>query len=103
MFKKIQPHIEWMVFLTGLVMLATMDPLSSSRSLCLLEMAGFDWCPGDGLGHSIAFLFRGEFFNAIKANFMGPIAVLVLSSRIIKLWIELFINPENTIYNNTHV
>ena len=94
--KKIRPHIEWVAFITGLVLMATMDPLSTGSSLCFFEFIGIDFCPGEGLGHSIAWLFRGEFNNAVNANLFGIPAVLILSLRILQIWKDLFINKTTT-------
>ena len=99
--RKLIPHIEWVVFLGGLLLMATMDPATEGHSLCLFEALGFHFCPGEGLGHSIAYLFRGEFRMAIQANFMGPIAVVVLGARIISLWHLLFFN-KNSINNEPY-
>lgn len=87
--KFINRHSEWMVFLVGLTLMATMNPYSEGTSLCLLEALGFKYCPGDGLGHSIAFLFRGEFSASLEANLMGPAVVVGLSSRILSIWKDL--------------
>jgi hypothetical protein len=89
---KIKPHIEWVVFLCGLVLMGTMDPTVQGTSFCFFEFIGIEFCPGEGLGHSIAWLFRGEFNNAIEANLLGPIAVIVLSLRILQIWKEILIN-----------
>lgn len=94
--KKIRPHIEWVAFITGLVLMATMDPLSTGSSLCFFEFIGIDFCPGEGLGHSIAWLFRGEFNNAVNANLFGIPAVLILSLRILQIWKDLYINKTTT-------
>ena len=66
--KRIKPHIEWMVFLTGLILMATMDPTIQSTSICFFDFIGIGFCPGDGLGHSIAWFFRGESFRAGSCN-----------------------------------
>lgn len=84
--KIIREHMEWIVFLGGLIVMASMDPATKAETLCLFERAGISFCPGHGLGHSIAFLFRGELQQAISAHFMGPAAVLILSGRIIWIW-----------------
>tara|TARA_R110002124_G_scaffold252177_4_gene417440 strand:- start:2658 stop:2975 length:318 start_codon:yes stop_codon:yes gene_type:complete len=94
--KRIKPHIEWMVFLTGLILMATMDPTIQSTSICFFDFIGIGFCPGDGLGHSIAWFFRGEFQNSIEANLFGPVAVIVLSLRILQIWKEILINKTNT-------
>jgi len=82
-FKK---HFEWMVFAVGLLLLGMMSPYDTSASFCLFERAGFEFCPGNGLGHSIAFTFRGELAHAWEAHFMGPVAVVILLLRILKIW-----------------
>ncbi|MEP2446384.1 MAG: DUF2752 domain-containing protein [Balneola sp.] len=94
--KKIRSHIEWVAFTTGLVLMATMDPLSTGSSLCFFEFIGIEFCPGEGLGHSIAWLFRGEFNNAVNANLFGIPAVLILSLRILQIWKDLYINKTTT-------
>ncbi|MEQ9092133.1 MAG: DUF2752 domain-containing protein [Balneola sp.] len=94
--KKIRPHIEWVAFITGLVLMATMDPFSAGSSLCFFEFIGIEFCPGEGLGHSIAWLFRGEFNNSVNANLFGIPAVIILSLRILQIWKDLYINKTTT-------
>ena len=81
----IHNHLEWMVFTIGLIALALMSPDTTEPTLCLLDRFGIAWCPGDGLGHSISYTFRGDFISALEANFVGPFAVLILVLRIIYL------------------
>ncbi len=69
--------------MVGLVALALMNPQTTGPDFCLLEFLGYSYCPGEGLGHSIAYLFRGQLDSAIEANIMGPFAVGMLSLRII--------------------
>ncbi len=85
-------HIEWLTFFLGIMLLAFMNPTTDSASLCLFERMGFSFCLGDGLGHSIAYLFRGDFQASFNANFMGPVAVAVLMARIIFIWKTIYIN-----------
>ena len=85
-------HIEWSVFLVGLILLATMNTLNSGHTLCLFEWVGFEYCLGEGLGHSIAYLFQGNIKSSLEANFMGPVAVFVLSFRILTIWKRLLSN-----------
>lgn len=86
-------YFEALVFSIGLLLLALMDPASANGpSLCLFDQLGILFCPGEGLGHSIAYVFRGEIYNSIEANALGPIAILVISGRILYL---LFINTKN--------
>jgi hypothetical protein len=90
--KNLNLHIEWVVFLGGLILLAMMETPNSGHSLCLFEWAGFEFCLGDGLGHSIAYLAQGDIKSALDSNIMGPIAVFVLSFRILSIWKKLLSN-----------
>lgn len=79
-------HFEWVAFTAAILAMALMNPYAGNgASWCLFEQLGFSFCPGDGLGHSIAFIFRGDFYNAMQANLLGPFALIVLSARIIFL------------------
>ncbi len=76
-------YFEITAFSTGLVLLAFMDPSSASGpSLCLFEQIGISFCPGEGLGHAIAYTFEGDIFNAMRANILGPFTIIILGSRI---------------------
>ncbi|MEX0843662.1 MAG: DUF2752 domain-containing protein [Balneolaceae bacterium] len=86
----INKHLEWVVFSIGLILLGIMNPENFGTSLCLFEFAGIDFCPGEGLGHSIAYTFRGDFSSAMKANMAGPAAILILSLRILHIWQTLY-------------
>lgn len=86
-------YFEIAAFSIGLVLLALMDPeIATGPGFCLLERLGVTFCPGDGLGHSVAYIFRGEFHNAMEANAFGPLAITVLSGRILHL-----------LYKNHHI
>ncbi|MEQ9310561.1 MAG: DUF2752 domain-containing protein [Balneolaceae bacterium] len=101
--KVIHKHSEWVIFLLGLMLMATLDPYSTGASWCLIDLIGFTFCPGEGLGHSIAFLFRGEIINSLDANLMGPFVVAGLSYRIIHIWINLITKNNKDLMENYHV
>lgn len=103
MLKFLQRHIEWMVFTGGLVALAMMSPTNTAHSLCIFEWLNVPICLGEGLGHSISYVFRGEFKYALEANFMGPFAVLILGSRILLIWKELYETTDNELIGTTNV
>ncbi|MDZ7660273.1 DUF2752 domain-containing protein [Fodinibius sp.] len=91
-------YFEIAAFSVGLLLLALMDPKTASGpGLCLLENLGFQYCPGDGLGHSISFIIRGEFDNALEANILGPFALIVLSGRVFYLFSKNYLNHNNKI------
>ncbi|MFV1885542.1 MAG: DUF2752 domain-containing protein [Balneola sp.] len=101
--KFINRHSEWMVFLLGLILMASMNPYTNGASLCLLDVLGFAYCPGEGLGHSIAFLFRGEIKLALDANLMGPLVVVGLSVRILTIWKDLLKKQTVDLQEKYHV
>lgn len=75
-------HFEWVALATGLVLMATLTPGGSAASLCPLDYFGVDYCPGEGLGNSIAYFFRGNVMNSINAHPAGIPAVFILTGRI---------------------
>ncbi|WP_445666138.1 DUF2752 domain-containing protein [Fodinibius sp. AD559] len=90
-------YFEIAAFSMGLLLMGLMDPYTTSGpGLCLLENLSFPYCPGDGLGHSISFIFRGEFDNALEANILGPFALIVLSGRIFYLFSQNYLNYNKT-------
>lgn len=78
----IRLNLEWSILLTGLLLLAIMDPASQGRSLCFLDFFGIS-CPGEGLGRSISYIFRGMWTEAWITHPAGYLAIPVLSWRII--------------------
>lgn len=77
--------LEAITWTAGLVMLACLNSGNNHFTLCPLKNAGFDWCPGCGLGQSISLLFQGDFRLSFQTHPLGFFAVIVLSFRIIKL------------------
>lgn len=76
-------YFEITAFAFGLLLLAFMDPETArGPGLCLFEQLGITFCPGDGLGHSIAYVFNGNIYIALQANLLGPFAVLIIGGRI---------------------
>lgn len=84
-------HSEWSILLIGLILLAFMDPTRHSFSLCLFDVAGI-FCPGEGLGRSISYIFRGMWSEAWTAHPAGFLALPVLSIRILQLFYIRIIN-----------
>jgi len=46
---------------------------------------GITWCPGCGLGHSIAFLLHGDIRNSFHAHWLGVPALVIIVYRIVDL------------------
>ena len=76
---------EAFVWIIGLTMMATMDPVHSHASLCPLSALGISWCPGCGLGHSIAWLFRAELLKSFQTHMLGIPAVLIILYRVFQI------------------
>jgi hypothetical protein len=104
-FKKhIAPYFELSVWIAGLLFLAAINPASESHyTLCVFKWAGFSFCPGCGLGHSVSWLFHGDIQQSFKAHPLGTVALVVLLFRIftlIKMHFNLFNNQKQYNGNN---
>jgi len=91
LIKFLSNHLEIPVLGGGLILLAFMDPAVNSLSFCLFDLTGFDFCPGKGLGHSIAYTLNGDFNEALNAHFMGPAAIVIIITRIVFLIYKQFL------------
>ena len=84
--KWIKVHIELLAWLVSLVTPFLINPNDTSHfSFCFFKNTGLSWCPGCGLGHSIAYLYRGEWLLAIQTHWLGIVTVVLLIYRIIQL------------------
>ncbi|MEO1054612.1 MAG: DUF2752 domain-containing protein [Bacteroidota bacterium] len=81
---------EAVIWTVALVLLAMMDTEASHATLCPLSNLGFDFCPGCGLGRSIAYLFQGEIYRSLSMHPLGIVAVPFFIYRIISLSIFSF-------------
>lgn len=71
-----------MALAAGLLLMTSMDPGSAAGGFCLLEVLGISWCPGNGLGRSIAWLANGNIAKSLELNVMGIPTILILGGRI---------------------
>ena len=78
-------YFELSVWILALVLLAFGPTHHEHYSLCLFKGAGFESCPGCGLGHSITFLFQGKFSESLNSHPLGIPAVIILVLRIISI------------------
>ena len=51
-------------------------------TICPLALLNFDFCPGCGIGSSIAASMKGEILNAFSIHPIGPFALLIILHRI---------------------
>ncbi len=85
LIRHIRRNSEALIWIIAIVALATMEPTEAHVSLCPLANLGWDFCPGCGLGHSIAFIFRGEIIASFNAHPLGLPALIMLLYRIVTL------------------
>ncbi|WP_370647604.1 DUF2752 domain-containing protein [Rhodohalobacter sp. 614A] len=75
-------HFEWIALISGLLLMAFLDPFSQAPSICPIDRLGFDFCPGCGLGKSIAFAARGNLSASFQSHPLGLFAILIILARI---------------------
>ena len=63
---------------------------------------GFNWCPGCGLGHSIAFLLHGDIRNSWHAHWLGVPALVIIVYRIVELVRMNLTSPQAPFVNIEH-
>ena len=77
---------EAIIWMVGLAAMAAADPTAPPLlDLCLFDALGVSFCPGCGLGHSIAWFARGEIAASFQAHPLGVPAVGLLLYRIVHL------------------
>lgn len=78
-------HFEWLALLSGLIIMASLDPAGDELDLCLFNFMGIDYCPGEGFGRSVALAFRGQFSESFLSHPLGIPGVFILLHRIISI------------------
>src|SRR5215204_5799519 len=78
-------NAEAFAWIAALVLPAFIDPHTTHFSWCFFKNIGLSWCPGCGLGQSMALLYRGNFSESLHAHPLGIFAFLILLNRIIIL------------------
>jgi len=79
-------YFELTFWVSAIVALGISDPTQASHyTLCPLKLMGITWCPGCGLGHSIAFLLHGDIRNSFHAHWLGIPALFIILYRIVDL------------------
>ncbi|WP_229738715.1 DUF2752 domain-containing protein [Parapedobacter pyrenivorans] len=71
--------------MSALILLYFSNPHSHHFTLCPLENAGIDWCPGCGLGRSISLFMHGEIQASFRMHWLGIPAFFVIAHRIYRL------------------
>ena len=90
---RLKKYFELIAWISALLLLARLDPnTGDDSSLCILHYIGLQYCPGCGLGRSIAYLFRGELKLSFDTHFMGVPAAGIMLHRIFTL-IRKYMQP----------
>jgi hypothetical protein len=55
----------------------------SHFTICPLSLAGFEYCPGCGLGRSMILLLHGHFLESLRMHPLSIFALAILTARII--------------------
>jgi hypothetical protein len=58
------------------------NPFDTHFTICPLSNAGFEHCPGCGLGSSISLIFHGYFVESFNTHILGIPAILIIAHRI---------------------
>jgi len=74
--------IEGLCWTAALVLLYFSDPHNHHFTLCPLENTGLKWCPGCGLGRSIALFMQGKIGASFAMHWLGIPAFFVILQRI---------------------
>lgn len=81
--------LEPFVWLGGLALLGLLGATAETHvTVCPLALAGFEFCPGCGLGRSIALLLNGELSRSFQAHWLGLPATVILIARSLSLGIR---------------
>lgn len=74
---------EGFIWISALFYLAFfVNPFETHFTICPLANAGFEHCPGCGLGNSISLFFHGYFVESFNAHILGIPAILIVVHRI---------------------
>ncbi|KAB7731255.1 DUF2752 domain-containing protein [Rudanella paleaurantiibacter] len=78
-------YIELFVWVAGLLWLAFTEVESAHYSVCVFRAAGFEHCPGCGLGHGVSHLLHGRLAESWASHPLAIPALLILLNRMWQL------------------
>ena len=84
---------EALIWIAAMAILAISNPAIHHYSLCPLDNLGISYCPGCGLGRSIAYFFRLDFMSSFLSNPLGIPAVFLFVHRSVNILIKPY-EPE---------
>ena len=75
--------LEGFIWIAALIYFAFfVNPFETHFTICPLSNAGFEHCPGCGLGNSISLFFHGYFIESFNTHILGIPALLIIFHRI---------------------
>jgi len=89
---------EAFIWIIALIALVFVDPYHQHYTLCPFHNLGWEFCPGCGIGRSIACAYRFDFQGSFNCHPLGIVALIVIIHRIIKV---LTRKEHNYILSNT--
>ncbi|WP_445263753.1 DUF2752 domain-containing protein [Rhodohalobacter sp. 8-1] len=65
-----------------------LNPYENGQTLCLFEIAGITFCPGEGFGRSVALMARGEWIESFRMHPLGIPGSAIIMHRIYSIIIR---------------
>lgn len=88
--------LEGFIWISALIYFAFfVNPFDTHFTICPLANAGFEHCPGCGLGNSISLFFHGYFTESFNTHILGIPALLIIFHRIYSI-IKFNLKKEKT-------
>ncbi len=79
-------NIELILWISCLTILIFINPHAENHStFCIFKNLGIEFCPGCGLGRSIALIYHGELSESLKVHPLGLPALAIIIWRVISL------------------
>ncbi len=88
-------NLELILWIAIIILLFLPMPAETHFTLCPLQNAGFDHCPGCGLGRSANMALRGDIINSLRMHPFGIFAIIVIVFRIFALSSNIY-KPNKT-------
>jgi hypothetical protein len=84
-------NLEAFICITAIIYFA-LTPIHSGThfTICPLSLAGFEYCPGCGLGRSMILLLHGQIADSIHMHPLSVFALGILVIRIVIVFINYF-------------
>ncbi|MBL0136687.1 MAG: DUF2752 domain-containing protein [Chitinophagaceae bacterium] len=94
-------HTELIGWCIALLCPFFIDPaIQDHFSFCLFHQLGITWCPGCGLGRSMAYLYQGELQLSWQTHWLAIPTLLILIARIVQLLFYSKNNNKPTYYGS---